>query len=304
MPCTSSRLDSSSCNVSADKENNMNIIDGKAISAKCKSETAEEIKTLTADGRRAPCLAVILVGNDPASQVYVRNKKRACEAVGITSLEYLLDETESEAKLLELIDFLNKDESVDGILVQMPVPKQIDPDRVIEAISPDKDVDAFHAYNVGKLFTGAPRFQPCTPAGVMRLIHESGVEVSGKNCVVVGRSNIVGKPMGALLLAENGTVTICHSRTKDLASFTKNADILVAACGKPAMITGDMVKEGAVLIDVGINRVGDKLIGDLDFDSCAEKASYITPVPGGVGPMTIAILMQNTLTSYKMRFGL
>lgn len=282
----------------------MNLIDGKAISAKCKSETAEEIKALTADGRRAPCLAVILVGEDPASQVYVRNKKRACEAVGITSLEYLLDENETEEKLLELIDFLNKDDNVDGILVQMPVPKQIDPDRVIEAISPDKDVDAFHAYNVGKLFTGAPRFQPCTPAGVMRLLSESGVEISGKNCVVVGRSNIVGKPMGALLLAENGTVTICHSKTKNLPEVTRTADILVAACGRPNMITSDMVKDGAVLIDVGINRVGDKLVGDIDFEACKEKASFITPVPGGVGPMTIAILMQNTLTSYKMRFGL
>ncbi len=282
----------------------MNIIDGKAISAKCKSETADEIKALTADGRRAPCLAVILVGNDPASQVYVRNKKRACEAVGITSLEYLLGGDETEEKLLELIDFLNKDENVDGILVQMPVPKQIDPDKVIEAISPDKDVDAFHAYNVGKLFTGAPRFQPCTPAGVMRLLKEYNVDIKGKHCVVVGRSNIVGKPMGALLLAEDGTVTTCHSRTKNLAEITKQADILVAACGRPHMITADMVKEGAVLVDVGINRVDDKLLGDIDFDGCAEKASLITPVPGGVGPMTIAILMQNTLTSYKMRFGL
>lgn len=282
----------------------MNIIDGKAISAKCKAEIAEEIKSLTSDGKRAPCLAVILVGDDPASAVYVRNKKRACEAVGITSLEYLLDKDESEEKLLELIEFLNKDDNVDGILVQMPVPKQIDPDRVIEAIHPDKDVDAFHAYNVGKLFTGNPRFMPCTPAGVMRLIHEAGVSVSGKNCVVVGRSNIVGKPMGALLLAENGTVTICHSRTSNLESFTKNADILVAACGRPKMITGDMVKEGAVLIDVGINRVGDKLVGDLDYETCAEKASAITPVPGGVGPMTIAMLMQNTVTSYKMRFNI
>lgn len=282
----------------------MKLIDGKAISAKCKAETAEEIKTLTADGRRAPCLAVILVGDDPASAVYVRNKKRACELVGITSLEYLLDKDESEEKLLELIDFLNKDEGVDGILVQMPVPKHIDPERVIEAISPDKDVDAFHAYNVGKLFTGAPRFMPCTPAGVMRLLKESGVSVSGKNCVVVGRSNIVGKPMSALLLAEDGTVTICHSRTKNLAEITKTADILVAACGRPKMITGDMVKEGATLIDVGINRVGEKLVGDLDFDSCAEKAEFITPVPGGVGPMTIAMLMENTVTSYKLRFGL
>ena len=282
----------------------MTLIDGKAISAKCKSETAEEIKALTADGRRAPCLAVILVGEDPASQVYVRNKKRACEAVGITSLEYLLDADTTEEKLLELIDFLNKDETVDGILVQMPVPKQIDPDHVIEAISADKDVDAFHAYNVGKLFTGSPRFQPCTPAGVMRLLKEYGVEIKGKHCVVVGRSNIVGKPMGALLLAEDGTVTTCHSRTTNLKEITKQADILVAACGRPHMITADMVKDGAVLVDVGINRVGDKLLGDIDFDACAEKASFITPVPGGVGPMTIAILMQNTLTSYKMRFGL
>ena len=282
----------------------MTLIDGKAISAKCKSETAEEIKALTADGRRAPCLAVILVGEDPASQVYVRNKKRACEAVGITSLEYLLDADTTEEKLLELIDFLNKDETVDGILVQMPVPKQIDPDHVIEAISADKDVDAFHAYNVGKLFTGSPRFQPCTPAGVMRLLKEYGVEIKGKHCVVVGRSNIVGKPMGALLLAEDGTVTTCHSRTTNLKEITKQADILVAACGRPHMITADMVKDGAVLVDVGINRVGDKLLGDIDFDACAENGSFITPVPGGVGPMTIAILMQNTLTSYKMRFGL
>ncbi len=282
----------------------MNLIDGKIISAKCKSETSEEIKELTKDGRRAPCLAVILVGQDPASQVYVRNKKRACEAVGITSLEYLLDENETEENLLALIDTLNKDNDVDGILVQMPVPKQIDPDKVIEAISPDKDVDAFHAYNVGKLFTGAPRFQPCTPAGVMRLLKEYGVEIKGKHCVVVGRSNIVGKPMGALLLAEDGTVTTCHSRTKNLSEITKQADILVAACGRPKMITSDMVKDGAVLVDVGINRVDDKLVGDIDFEGCCEKASLITPVPGGVGPMTIAILMQNTLTSYKMRFGL
>ncbi len=278
----------------------MKLIDGKAISAKCKEEIKEEIKALTEKGLRAPCLAVILVGEDPASKVYVRNKKLACEAVGITSLEYLLSEDESEEKLLELIDFLNKDENVDGILVQMPVPKQIDPDHVIEAIHPDKDVDAFHAYNVGKLFTGTPRFLPCTPAGVMRLLEESGISANGKNCVVVGRSNIVGKPMGALLLAENGTVTICHSRTKDLASVTRTADILVAACGRPKMITADMVKEGAVLIDVGINRTENGLVGDIDFEGCAEKASYITPVPGGVGPMTIAMLMRNTVTAYKL----
>ena len=281
----------------------MTIIDGKAVSAKCKAETAEEIKELTKDGTRAPALAVILVGEDPASQVYVRNKKRACELVGITSLEYLLPEDTGEDELLALIDKLNADENVDGILVQMPVPKQINADRVIAAISVDKDVDAFSAYNVGCLNLGKPRFMPCTPAGVMRLLKEYSIDAGGKNCVVVGRSNIVGKPMASLLLAANGTVTVCHSRTKDLASFTKNADILVAACGKPEMIKGDMVKEGAVLIDVGITSVDGKLKGDFEFESCAEKASFITPVPGGVGPMTIAMLLANTVTAYKMKFG-
>ena len=280
----------------------MNIIDGKAISAKCKSEIAEEIKSLTADGRRAPCLAVILVGDDPASAVYVRNKKRACEAVGITSLEYLLSADETEDKLLELIDFLNKDEAVDGILVQMPVPKQIDPDRVIEAIHPDKDVDAFHAYNVGKLFTGNPRFQPCTPAGVVELIKRSGVDISGKECVVVGRSNIVGKPQAIMLLAENGTVTVCHSRTKNLAEVTRRADILVVAIGKSEFITGDMVKPGAVVLDVGMNRNSEgKLTGDVNFAEVSEIASLITPVPGGVGPMTIAMLMHNCVESVKLQ---
>lgn len=290
----------------------MNLIDGKAISAKCKSETAEEIKALTADGRRAPCLAVILVGEDPASQVYVRNKKRACEAVGITSLEYLLDENETEEKLLELIDFLNKDDNVDGILVQMPVPKQIDPDRVIEAISPDKDVDAFHAYNVGKLFTGAPRFQPCTPAGVMRLLSESGVEISGKNCVVVGRSNIVGKPMAQLMMQKqygDATVTVCHSRSQSLHEECLAADIIIAAIGRPGFLTADMVKPGAVVIDVGTTRVPDatrpkgfRLSGDVDFDNVAPLCSYITPVPGGVGPMTICMLMLNTLAAGKHEY--
>ncbi len=282
----------------------MILIDGKSVAAKVRGEIADQVRDIVANGRRAPTLAVVLVGDDPASQVYVRNKKRACLEVGFESLEYLLPADTEEKELLALIDTLNRDYTVDGILVQMPVPKQIDPDRVIDAISPDKDVDAFHAYNVGKLFTGAPRFQPCTPAGVMRLLAEYGVEINGKHCVVVGRSNIVGKPMSALLLAQNGTVTVCHSRTKDLSSITRQADILVAACGRAEMITGDMIKNDAVVIDVGINRTEKGLVGDCEFSSCSEKASYITPVPGGVGPMTIAILLQNTLHSYKTSQGL
>ncbi len=282
----------------------MTVIDGKAVSAKVKAEVAEEIKKLCREPERAPGLAVVLVGEDPASQVYVRNKKRACEACGINSFEYLLSAVESEERLLELIDSLNRDESVDGILVQMPLPKHISPARVTESIDPYKDVDGFHSQNVGLLTQGTPRFAPCTPLGVMRLLAEYGVEVKGKNCLVVGRSNIVGKPMSALLLAADGTVTTAHSRTADLAFHTRNADIIVAACGRPGMITGDMVKEGAVLIDVGITRVDGALKGDLDFDSCARKASFITPVPGGVGPMTIAMLMRNTLRSYKLRKGI
>ena len=281
----------------------MILIDGKAVAAKVKAEVAEEIKTLCREPERAPGLAVVLVGEDPASQVYVRNKKRACEACGINSFEYLLSADESEEKLLELIGSLNRDESVDGILVQMPLPKHISPARVTEAIDPYKDVDGFHSQNVGLLTQGTPRFVPCTPLGVMRLLAEYGVEIKGKNCLVVGRSNIVGKPMSALLLAADGTVTTAHSRTADLASHTLQADIIVAACGRPGMITGDTVKPGAVLIDVGITRVDDKLKGDFDFDSCAEKAALITPVPGGVGPMTIAMLMQNTLKSFKIRKG-
>lgn len=277
----------------------MTVIDGKAVSAKVKTEVAEEIKVLCSGGKRAPSLAVVLVGDDPASQVYVRNKKKACELCGITSLEYLLGGDASESELLKLINRLNSDPEVDGILVQMPLPRQIDASNVTKAIDPSKDVDAFHPENVGKLFLGAPEFLPCTPAGVMRLLKEYGIEVCGKNCLVVGRSNIVGKPMAALLLAENGTVTVAHSKTKDLKSLAQNADIIVAACGRPGMIAGDMVKPGAVLIDVGITRVDGALKGDVDFDSCAEKAGFITPVPGGVGPMTIAMLMKNTLAAYK-----
>lgn len=243
-----------------------------------------------------PGLAVIIVGNDPASRVYVNNKKKACEYVGIYSEEYALDENTSQEELLELIDRLNKDKKISGILVQLPVPKHIDEETIINAIDPKKDVDAFHPVNVGKIMVGNFDFVPCTPAGVMELISESGIDPEGKECVVVGRSNIVGKPQAMLLLHKNATVTICHSRTKNLSEKTKNADILVAAVGIPEFIKGDMIKPGAVVIDVGINRVADKkLVGDVEFESAEKVASAITPVPGGVGPMTIAMLMKNTV---------
>lgn len=282
----------------------MTVIDGKAVSAKVKNEIAVSVNEIKKRGFRSPCLAVILVGEDPASQIYVRNKKRACEQVGITSLEYLLKESTKEEELLSLIDRLNEDDSVDGILVQMPVPKHISSSKVIDRISKDKDVDSFSAYNVGMLNIGTPVFQPCTPAGIMRLLSEYNISPAGKNCVVVGRSNIVGKPMAALLLAADGTVTVCHSKTKDLAEFTKRADILVVACGKAKLIDGSMIKENAVVIDVGMNRTEGHLCGDCDFESCSRRASYMTPVPGGVGPMTIAILLQNTLLSCRKRFSL
>ena len=243
-----------------------------------------------------PGLAVVIVGDDPASRVYVNNKKRACDVCGIYSEEYALGGETTQEELLTLIDTLNKKKDISGILVQLPLPKHIDEETVINAIDPKKDVDAFHPVNVGKIMVGNYDFLPCTPAGVMELIKESGVDVCGKECVVVGRSNIVGKPQAMLLLHQNGTVTICHSRTKDLKEKTKQADILVAAVGIPKFITGDMIKEGAVVIDVGINRLEDKtLCGDVDFDSAKEIAGAITPVPGGVGPMTIAMLMKNTL---------
>ena len=279
----------------------MTLIDGKEISAKVKKEVAEEVSVYISAGNRAPCLAVVLVGDNEASKVYVRNKKRACELCGITSLEYILDGSTSEQELLELIGFLNNDDSVDGILVQLPLPRQINESHITTAIDPKKDVDAFHPENVGYMHLGAPVFLPCTPAGVMRLLEEYNITVSGRNCVVIGRSNIVGKPMASLLLAANGTVTVAHSKTQDIAEITKNADIIVAACGKPGMLKGDMIKEGATLIDVGITNVDGKLKGDVDFDSCAEKAGFITPVPGGVGPMTIAMLMKNALTAFKMK---
>jgi len=253
------------------------------------------VETLRKNGIK-PSLAVIIVGDDPASKIYVKNKKLACEYCGITSLEYALPAQTTQEELLTLIDTLNNDNNVSGILCQLPLPKGLDEEAVIHAISPAKDVDAFHPSNVGKIMIGNFDFLPCTPAGVMELIAESGIDVTGKKCVVVGRSNIVGKPMSMLLLHKNGTVTICHSRTNDLAKECQKADILVAAVGVPELITGDMIKEGAVVIDVGMNRLEDKrLVGDVAFDEAKEKASAITPVPGGVGPMTIAMLMKNTV---------
>ena len=241
-------------------------------------------------------MAVIIVGDDPASRVYVNNKKKACEECGIYSEEYALPAETSERELLDLIEVLNGNDKISGILVQLPVPKHIDEKKVIEAISPIKDVDAFHPVNVGKIMVGDFDFVPCTPAGVMELIAESGIDVAGKECVVVGRSNIVGKPQAMLLLHKNGTVTICHSRTKDLAAKTREADILVVAVGIPNFVTGDMIKPGAVVIDVGINRVAEKkLVGDVEFETAEKVAGAITPVPGGVGPMTIAMLMKNTV---------
>ena len=280
-----------------------NIIDGKAVSAQVKENIKAEAAELKAKGIEIG-LAVVIVGDDPASQVYVRNKEKACEYVGFNSYKYALPAETTEGELLALVDKLNNDDKVDGILVQLPLPKHLDDKLIINNIRPDKDVDAFHPVNVGKIMIGDYSFLPCTPAGVMELIHSTGVVVSGKKCVVVGRSNIVGKPMAMLLLHESGTVTICHSKTQDLKDVCSQADILVAAVGRPKMITADYVKEGAVVIDVGMDRdENGKLCGDVDFEDCKEKAGYITPVPGGVGPMTIAMLMKNTLTAGKLHKG-
>lgn len=269
------------------------IIDGKKISREIKEELRDRVAELKKEGVER-CLAVIQVGNDPASSVYVRNKKKACEYVGIRSLSYELPEETTEEKLLELIEELNNRPDVNGILVQLPLPGHINEDRVLLAISPEKDVDGFHPVNVGNLSIGRPGYVSCTPAGVIQLLKRSGIEIQGKECVVLGRSNIVGKPMAMLLLRESGTVTVCHSRTKNLKEVTRRADILVAAIGKPKFVGADFVKEGAVVIDVGINRKEDgKLCGDVDFEAVEPKASAITPVPGGVGPMTIAMLMAN-----------
>ncbi len=283
----------------------MKIIDGKIISQQVKDEVKAKTAELKAKTGIEVCLAVILVGADPASQVYVRNKKKACEYVGFKSLSYELPEETTQEELLELIDKLNKDDSVHGILVQMPVPKQIDEKTVIDAISPEKDVDGFHPMNVGALCIGEKGFVSCTPAGIIQLLKRSDIDISGKECVIVGRSNIVGKPMALLMLRENATVTIAHSRTADLKAVCKRADILIAAIGKPKMITEDYVKDGAVIIDVGINRNAEtgKLCGDVDYDNVAPKCTAITPVPGGVGPMTIAMLMSNCLESALRKAG-
>ncbi len=269
------------------------IIDGKLISQQIKDELKDQVAALKLEGKEI-CLAVIQVGNDPASTVYVGNKKKACEYIGIKSLAYEVPEETTEEELLGIIDKLNKDDNVHGILVQLPVPKHINEEKIINAISPAKDVDGFHPASVGALSIGQKGFVSCTPAGVIQLLKRSNIEISGKECVVIGRSNIVGKPMSMLLLRENGTVTICHSRTKDLKEVCKRADILVVAIGKPCMIDASYVKEGATVIDVGIHRdENNKLCGDVDYASVEPIAGAITPVPGGVGPMTIAMLMNN-----------
>lgn len=277
------------------------LISGKEISLAVKEQVAEEVKELNAKGIE-PSLAVILVGEDPASKVYVNNKKKACEFCGIRSLEYILPESTTQGELEELVDKLNNDKTVSGILCQLPLPKHLDEKRVLNMIKPEKDVDAFHPENTGHIMIGDFNFLPCTPAGVMEMIHYEGIDLDGKHCVIIGRSNIVGKPMAMLMLKENATVTICHSHTKNIAEIVKQADVVVAAVGIPKFVTADMIKDGAVIIDVGINRGEDgKLCGDVDFDACCEKSSYITPVPGGVGPMTISTLMKNTVTAAKIQ---
>jgi methylenetetrahydrofolate dehydrogenase (NADP+)/methenyltetrahydrofolate cyclohydrolase len=280
------------------------IIDGKAIAAKTRSALTAEVAGLQAKGI-TPGLAVVLVGEDPASKVYVSMKEKACADVGIFSDEHKLPAETSEIDLLALIARLNDDPRINGILVQLPLPKQINTEKVLEAISPDKDVDGFHPYNVGRLMIGKPTFQPCTPYGVMVLLQETGVELAGKNVVVIGRSNIVGKPVALMCLQQHATVTICHSRTKNLAEVVKTADVVIAAVGVPEMVKGEWIKEGAVVIDVGVNRVGEKkLVGDVEYAAAAERASAITPVPGGVGPMTITMLLFNTVASAKKAAGI
>ena len=279
------------------------LISGKEISLSVKERVAEEVKDLKKNGIE-PCLAVILVGDDPASKVYVNNKKKACEFCGIRSLEYLLPADASQEELNSLVEKLNSDESVNGILCQLPLPAHLDEKEVLNLIKPEKDVDAFHPENVGHIMIGDFNFLPCTPAGIMEMLKYENIGLDGKNCVIIGRSNIVGKPMAMLMLKENATVTVCHSHTKNLKELVARADVVVAAVGKAKFVTADMIKDGAVIIDVGINRCEDgKLYGDVDFEACKEKASYITPVPGGVGPMTIATLMQNTVTAAKIQKG-
>ena len=279
----------------------MKLIDGKVISAHIKQQVKAQVDELMAKGIE-PCRAVIIVGDDFASRTYVNNKKRTCEEVGIKSLEFALPAETTQDELLALVEKLNADESVNGILCQLPIPKHIDEKVILNAIKPEKDVDAFHPVNAGHIMIGDCVLKPCTPAGIMEMLKYEGIDVAGKNCVVIGRSNIVGKPMAMLLLAASGTVTVCHSRTQNLAEITKSADILVAAVGKAKFVTADMVKEGAVVIDVGMNRDEDgKRCGDVDFEAVKDKASHITPVPGGVGLMTVAMLMQNTVTAAEIQ---
>ena len=279
----------------------MKLIDGKAVSAEIRKELEVEVKKLKEEKGITPGLAVVLVGEDPASKTYVASKEKACEKIGIYSEGHKLSADTSEEDLLKLIDELNNKDEIDGILVQLPLPSHIDEKKVLDKISPEKDVDGFHPINVGKLSIGEEAFIPCTPHGVIKLMEHENIEMAGKKAVIIGRSNIVGKPAAMLLLQKNATVTICHSRTKDLAKVASEADILVAAIGKPNFVTPDMVKEGAVVIDVGINRVDGKLVGDVDFEAVKEKAGYITPVPGGVGPMTITMLLFNTVVSAKRK---
>lgn len=278
-------------------------IDGRAVSAAVKADVAEQVRAFTEKTGVIPGLAVVIVGEDPASCVYVRNKCRACAETGIASVAVTLPENTSEEELLKEIGELNRRHDVHGILVQLPLPRHIRESKVLEAISPDKDVDGFHPFNMGHLLAGTPRFVPCTPAGIMEMLDRCHVPVEGARCVVVGRSNIVGKPVAQLMLARNATVTVCHSRTKDLASVTREADILIVAIGKPRFITADMVKEGAVVIDVGINRTENGLCGDVDYDALIGRAAAVTPVPGGVGPMTIAMLMKNALLAARRLSG-
>ena len=286
------------------------ILDGKAISREIQDELRLEVAELVQQHGVAPCLAAVLVGEDPASQVYVRNKQRACERVGMLSQLHRLDPTTTSAELLDLVDRLNNDPGVHGILVQLPLPDQIDEQEVLDAVNPAKDVDCFHPQNVGLMVQGRPRFLPCTPHGVQQLLHRSGVRIGGKHVVVVGRSEIVGKPLAAMLMqrdstmgadAANATVTVCHSRTAELATVTRSADILVAAIGQARFITAQMVRPGSVVVDVGINRTDEGLVGDVDFNAVSEIASHITPVPGGVGPLTIAMLLRNTLTAAQSK---
>ncbi|CAB1248223.1 methylenetetrahydrofolate dehydrogenase; methenyltetrahydrofolate cyclohydrolase [Ruminococcaceae bacterium BL-6] len=281
------------------------LIDGKAVAAQIRAQIAQEVLKLQEDQGVTPGLAVVLAGDDPASRTYVRNKEKACEEAGIYSEKYLLSADTTQEQLMDLVRRLNEKEDIDGILVQLPLPEGLDDKPIVEAIRPDKDVDAFHPVNVGEIMIGNYRFLPCTPAGIIELLKSKNIVIEGKNCVVIGRSNIVGKPVSMLLLHQNGTVTICHSKTKDLKEICRGADILVSAVGKAKFVTADMVKPGAAVIDVGMNRdENGKLCGDVDFESVEPVASYLTPVPGGVGPMTIAMLLKNTLTAAKIHCGL